>query len=64
MDELLRARLRDLITIHNAMFRRLLFEQPLTAAELADLFRDVGKTYLELSEALHVENDYSEGDRR
>jgi hypothetical protein len=52
MDDALRERLQNLIRTHAVMFDRLLFEQPVTSAVVAELLRDVGKTYIELSEAL------------
>lgn len=64
MNEPFHARLRELVSIHNAMFQRLLFERPSSARELADLFHDIGKTYLEISEGLRKnENGRPEKDR-
>ncbi|MGB8278897.1 MAG: hypothetical protein WCF20_13325 [Methylovirgula sp.] len=61
MNEILSVRLREIVGIHNVMFQRLLFEQPVMAVLLAELFRDVGETYLEISESLRKdEKEYLE----
>lgn len=50
-------RLRELLRIHDMMFRRLLFEQPSNAVQLADLFRDIGETYIEIAGTLRKNED-------
>jgi hypothetical protein len=48
-----RSHLRQIVTIHNAMFQKLLFdEDAVTEMALAELFRDVGKTYLQISQQI------------
>lgn len=48
-----RSHLRQVVTIHQAMFQRLLFdENAATETALAELFQDVGKTYLRISEQI------------
>lgn len=48
-----RAHLRQVVTIHQAMFQKLLFEEDaVPGTTLAELFRDVGKTYLRISEQI------------
>lgn len=48
-----RSHLKQVVTLHQAMFQKLLFEED-TAVEmtLAELFRDVGKTYLRISDQI------------
>jgi hypothetical protein len=49
-----REHLKQVVTIHQAMFQRLLFEETSEVGpDLADLFSDVGKTYLRISERLN-----------
>ena len=51
--EFFRSHLKDVVTIHQTMFEKLLFEEDTTVGpELAELFRDVGKTYLRISEQI------------
>jgi hypothetical protein len=48
--------LRRVVSIHTAMFQKLLFQEEELPLELADLFEDVGNRYLDISEqisALH-----------
>jgi hypothetical protein len=46
-----RSHLKQVVSIHRAMFEKLLFEEDSTVGpELAELFEDVGKTYLKLAE--------------
>jgi hypothetical protein len=46
--------LKQVVTIHQAMFERLLFAEDATVSlELAELFRDAGKTYLRISERIN-----------
>lgn len=48
-----RAHLRQVVTIHQAMFQKLLFEEEGDVQiDLAELFKDVGKTYLRISERI------------
>jgi hypothetical protein len=44
--------LRQIVTIHIAMFQKLLFEDEELALELADLFEDVGNSYIGISEQI------------
>ena len=49
-----RTYLRQVVTIHQAMFERLLFdEDSAVSLELAELFHDAGKTYLQISERIN-----------
>ena len=46
--------LKQVVVIHQAMFERLLFaEDAAVSLELAELFRDAGKTYLQISERIN-----------
>ena len=46
--------LKQVVTIHQAMFERLLFAEDATVSlELAELFHDAGKTYLQISERIN-----------
>ena len=46
--------LKQVVAIHQAMFERLLFaEDAAVSLELAELFRDAGKTYLQISERIN-----------
>ena len=48
-----RSHLRQVVTIHQAMFQRLLFDEDTpVGTDLAELFQDVGKTYLRISEQI------------
>ena len=48
-----RAHLKQVVTIHQAMFERLLFAaNAADDPDLAELFHDVGQTYLRISERL------------
>ena len=45
--------LRQVVSIHQAMFQKLLFEDKSEIdLDLAELFQDVGKTYLRISERI------------
>jgi len=44
--------LRQIVSIHLAMFQKLLFQDEELPLELADLFEDVGNSYLGLSEQI------------
>ena len=46
--------LKQVVAIHQAMFDRLLFaEDAAVSPELAELFHDAGKTYLQISERIN-----------
>ena len=48
-----RSHLQQIVAIHQAMFQKLLFEEKSTVdLDLAELFQDVGKTYLGISERI------------
>lgn len=45
-----RSHLRDVVTIHRAMFEKLLFEENAAVGlDLAELFQDIGNTYLKIA---------------
>jgi hypothetical protein len=45
--------LKQVVSIHRVMFEKLLFEESSAAGpELAELFEDVGKTYLQIAERI------------
>ena len=49
-----RTYLKQVVTIHQAMFERLLFDQDAAVSlELAELFDDAGRTYLQISERIN-----------
>ena len=49
-----RSYLKQVVSIHQAMFARLLFdEDSAVGPELAELFQDVGRTYLQISEQIN-----------
>jgi hypothetical protein len=51
--DFLRAHLQQVVTIHQAMFDKLLFaDDAALGRDLATLFRDAGKTYLQLSDRI------------
>ena len=46
--------LKQVVAIHQAMFERLLFaEDAAVSLELAELFHDAGKTYLQIAERIN-----------
>lgn len=48
-----RSQLKQVVAIHQAMFQKLLFEEnSAIGPDLAELFLDVGKTYLKISERI------------
>jgi hypothetical protein len=48
-----RTYLRQVVSIHQAMFEKLLFdEDTLADQDLAELFQDAGKTYLKIAERI------------
>jgi len=44
--------LRGVVSTHRAMFEKLLFQNEKLPLELADLFEDVGNTYLDISDRI------------
>lgn len=49
-----RSHLQQMVSIHQTMFQKLLFEEDsAVGVELAELFQDVGKTYLRISERIN-----------
>jgi hypothetical protein len=44
--------LRGIVSTHKLMFERLLFQKEQLSLQLADLFEDVGNTYLDISEII------------
>jgi hypothetical protein len=45
--------MKQVVTIHQAMFEKLLFDQDAAVSlELAELFQDAGRTYLQISERI------------
>ena len=47
-----RSRLKQVVTIHHAMFEKLLFEGQILPRELGGLLRDAGMTYLKFSQEI------------
>jgi hypothetical protein len=48
-----RAHLKQVVSIHRVMFERLLFDEDSDVGpELAELFEDAGKTYLQIAERI------------
>jgi hypothetical protein len=48
-----RTYVRQVVTIHQAMFEKLLFDEDAAVSlELAELFQDAGRTYLQISERI------------
>jgi hypothetical protein len=48
-----RSHLKQVVSIHRAMFEKLLFEEDSDVGpELADLFRDAGKNYLQIADRI------------
>lgn len=48
-----RSHLMQVVSIHRAMFEKLLFEEESAVGpELAELFEDAGKTYLQIAERI------------
>jgi hypothetical protein len=55
--------LQQVVTLHFAMFQKLLFEADGVPLELAELFEDAGNTYLNISESIsrhHLQHRLSE----
>lgn len=52
--DFLRSHLREVVSLHQVMFQKLLFDHDSEVGEdLATLFGDVGKTYLRISEQIN-----------
>jgi hypothetical protein len=49
-----RSYLEQVVTLHNAMFQKLLFEGEGVPLELAELFEDAGNTYIGISESISL----------
>ena len=48
-----RLHLRQVVAIHQMMFQKLLFEEDSAMGQdIAELFQDVGRTYLQISERI------------
>ncbi|MGO4705571.1 hypothetical protein AB4072_07325 [Microvirga sp. 2MCAF38] len=47
-----RSHLQQVVTLHMAMFEKLLFEADDLPVELAEFFEDAGNTYLNISETI------------
>lgn len=60
VDESILRELRELVSVHNVALQRLLFEQPASMRVLAELFRDIGNTYIRVCNTLRK----IEGNRR
>jgi hypothetical protein len=46
--------MKQVVAIHQAMFEKLLFDEDAAVSlDLAELFRDAGKTYLQISERIN-----------
>ena len=46
--------MKQVVTIHQAMFEKLLFDEDAAVSlDLAELFHDAGKTYLQISERIN-----------
>jgi hypothetical protein len=49
-----RTYLRQVVSIHQAMFEKLLFDEDAAVGlDLAELFQDAGKTYLQIAERIN-----------
>jgi hypothetical protein len=49
-----RTYMKQVVAIHQAMFEKLLFDEDAAVSlDLAELFRDAGKTYLQISERIN-----------
>lgn len=54
--EFFRSYLKQVVTIHSAMFDKLLFQGEGIPVELAELFEDAGNTYLDIAERINDEH--------
>lgn len=53
-----RSHLKQVVSIHQAMFQKLLFEEDAAVGpELAELFQDVGRAYLQISQRISESRD-------
>jgi hypothetical protein len=50
-SEPFRAYMKQVVTVHHVMFEKLLFQEA-KSQELAQLFADAGRTYLEIAETI------------
>ena len=50
--EYLRSHLQQVVTIHHAMFEKMLFQSDAITIELAELFEDAGHAYLDISDQI------------
>jgi hypothetical protein len=51
--DVFRSHLKQVVSIHRAQFQKLLFEENSEVGpELAELFQDAGKTYLQIAERI------------
>ena len=48
-----RTYMKQVVAIHQAMFDKLLVEDAAVSLELAELFHDAGRTYLQISERIN-----------
>jgi hypothetical protein len=49
-----RTYMKQVVAIHQAMFEKLLFDEDAAVSlDLAELFRDAGRTYLQISERIN-----------
>lgn len=54
-----RSHLKQVVAIHQAMFQKLLFEEDSPVGlDLAELFQDVGKTYLRISQRISEDSHH------
>jgi hypothetical protein len=52
-----RTYLRQVVSIHQAMFEKLLFDEDAAVGQdLAELFQDAGKTYLRIAARINAES--------
>ncbi len=59
-EEHVRSRLMQTVTIHHAMFEKLLFQQQALAVELVPLLEDVAQTYLKFSREIELHHHGSD----
>ncbi|MDP1583555.1 MAG: hypothetical protein Q8M18_09025 [Bradyrhizobium sp.] len=53
--EFSRTYMKQVVAIHQAMFEKLLFDEKAgVSLELAELFHDAGRTYLQISERINA----------
>lgn len=56
-----RSYLQQVVTIHHAMFEKLLFQSDDVPVELAELFEDAGNVYLDISEQISRRRQEDDG---